>query len=132
MNRYFLKVPRSQSEPGKGSFWRIDPASECKLVEQSCKKRRQRPNSSFNPDLSRNASRSEPASPSHATPGLVTPDSLSREPSPVPSHQETIESEIVSSGFILQNTDTNNGYSSTNKFYSSKSMPGSPGMNGFV
>lgn len=123
-----MKVPRSQSEPGKGSFWRIDPASEGKLVEQSCKKRRQRPNSGFNSDMPRNSSRSEPTSPSHVTPGLVTPDSLSREPSPVPSQQETIESEIISSGFILQNTDTNNGYP-TNKFYSSKSMPGSPGKN---
>ena len=32
--RYFVKVARSQEEPGKGSFWRIDPASEVKLVEQ--------------------------------------------------------------------------------------------------
>ncbi|EDL34835.1 mCG12375, isoform CRA_a [Mus musculus] len=32
LNRYFIKVPRSQEEPGKGSFWRIDPASESKLV----------------------------------------------------------------------------------------------------
>ena len=34
MCRYFMKVARSQEEPGKGSFWRIDPASEIKLVEQ--------------------------------------------------------------------------------------------------
>ncbi|OWK11153.1 hypothetical protein Celaphus_00007351 [Cervus elaphus hippelaphus] len=33
LNRYFIKVPRSQEEPGKGSFWRIDPASETKLDE---------------------------------------------------------------------------------------------------
>lgn len=42
LNRYFVKVPRSQEEPGKGSFWRIDPASEGKLVEQSFRRRRQR------------------------------------------------------------------------------------------
>nr|2A3S_A Chain A, Myocyte Nuclear Factor [Mus musculus]2D2W_A Chain A, Forkhead box protein K1 [Mus musculus] len=42
LNRYFIKVPRSQEEPGKGSFWRIDPASEAKLVEQAFRKRRQR------------------------------------------------------------------------------------------
>ena len=32
--RYFVKVARSQEAPGKGSFWRIDPGSETKLVEQ--------------------------------------------------------------------------------------------------
>ena len=35
-------MPRSQEEPGKGSFWRIDPASEVKLVEQAFRRRRQR------------------------------------------------------------------------------------------
>lgn len=40
--RYFIKVARSQDEPGKGSFWRIDPTSESKLIDQSFKKRRQR------------------------------------------------------------------------------------------
>lgn len=42
LNRCFIKVPRSQDEPGKGSFWRIDPNSEMKLIDQSFKKRRQR------------------------------------------------------------------------------------------
>ncbi|XKL61076.1 hypothetical protein PGB90_008133 [Kerria lacca] len=42
LNRYFLKVPRSQEEPGKGSFWRIDPQSESKLIEQAFRRRRQR------------------------------------------------------------------------------------------
>ena len=42
LNRYFVKVPRSQEEPGKGSFWRIDPASEAKLTEQAFRRRRQR------------------------------------------------------------------------------------------
>merc|ERR1719187_288363 len=42
LNRYFMKVPRSQEEPGKGSFWRIDPSSEVKLVEQAFRRRRQR------------------------------------------------------------------------------------------
>lgn len=42
LNRYFLKVARSQDEPGKGSFWRVDSASETKLVEQAFRKRRQR------------------------------------------------------------------------------------------
>lgn len=42
LNRYFLKVPRSQDEPGKGSFWRIEPQSESKLIEQAFRRRRQR------------------------------------------------------------------------------------------
>lgn len=42
LNRYFLKVPRSQEEPGKGSFWRIDPTLTSKLVDQSYRKRRLR------------------------------------------------------------------------------------------
>ena len=42
LNRYFIKVPRSQDEPGKGSFWRIDPASEAKLTAQAFRRRRQR------------------------------------------------------------------------------------------
>ncbi|KAK7938784.1 hypothetical protein WMY93_002110 [Mugilogobius chulae] len=42
LNRYFIKVARSQEEPGKGSFWRIDPSSESKLVEQAFRKRRPR------------------------------------------------------------------------------------------
>src|SRR5690349_15646369 len=42
LNRYFIKVPRSQEEPGKGSFWRLDPGSEGKLLQFAFKKRRQR------------------------------------------------------------------------------------------
>ncbi|KAK4336704.1 hypothetical protein RND71_043450 [Anisodus tanguticus] len=85
LNRYFMKVPRSQEEPGKGSFWKIDPSSENKLIEQAFKRRRQRPMSCFKRD---NSSRSTPASPSQlgsgTVSGLVTPESLSRESSPPP------------------------------------------------
>ena len=42
LNRYFIKVARSQEESGKGSFWRIDPSSEAMLVEQAFRRRRQR------------------------------------------------------------------------------------------
>ncbi|XP_012786071.2 forkhead box protein K1 [Ochotona princeps] len=90
LNRYFIKVPRSQEEPGKGSFWRIDPASEAKLVEQAFRKRRQRGVSCFRTPFGPLSSRSAPASPTHPglmsprSSGLQTPECLSREGSPVP------------------------------------------------
>lgn len=113
LNRYFIKVPRSQEEPGKGSFWKIDPQSETKLIEQAFRRRRQRGVPCFRApfgtlssrSISREApcslyrmycsishlilsfliSRSAPASPSHVgISGLITPECLSREASPVP------------------------------------------------
>ncbi|XP_063705302.1 forkhead box protein K2 isoform X2 [Culicoides brevitarsis] len=63
LNRYFIKVPRSQDEPGKGSFWRIDPLSELKLVDQSYRKRRQRGSQGFRTPYG--MPRSAPVSPSH-------------------------------------------------------------------
>lgn len=61
--RYFIKVPRSQDEPGKGSFWRIDPLSEMKLIDQSYRKRRQRGSQGFRTPYG--MPRSAPVSPSH-------------------------------------------------------------------
>ncbi|MFT7804277.1 forkhead box protein K2 [Arapaima gigas] len=95
LNRYFIKVPRSQEEPGKGSFWRIDPASESKLIEQAFRKRRPRGVPCFRTPLGPLSSRSAPASPNHSgvlsahSSGVQTPDSLSREGSPVPIEAET-------------------------------------------
>lgn len=63
LNRYFIKVARSQDEPGKGSFWRIDPDSGAKLIDHSYKKRRQRSSQSFRPSYG--MPRSAPVSPSH-------------------------------------------------------------------
>jgi len=84
LNRYFVKVPRSQEEPGKGSFWRIDPGSEIKLVEQAFRRRRQRGVPCFRTPYLAN-SRSAPSSPNHVSvSGLMTPESLSREGSPTP------------------------------------------------
>ena len=84
INRYFVKVPRSQEEPGKGSFWRIDPASEAKLVGQAFRRRRQRGVPCIRtPYLA--TSRSAPSSPNHANvSGLMTPESLSRKGTPRP------------------------------------------------
>ena len=39
LNRYFIKVPRSQEEPGKGSFWRIEQGCETKLIDSAFRKR---------------------------------------------------------------------------------------------
>ncbi|XP_043484963.1 forkhead box protein K1 [Leptopilina heterotoma] len=84
LNRYFIKVPRSQEEPGKGSFWRIDPQSEAKLIEQAFRRRRQRGVPCFRAPFGL-SSRSAPASPSHGgISGLMTPECLSREGSPGP------------------------------------------------
>ncbi|CAL1587534.1 unnamed protein product [Knipowitschia caucasica] len=90
LNRYFIKVARSQEEPGKGSFWRIDPSSESKLVEQAFRKRRPRGVPCFRAPHGPLSSRSAPVSPNHSgvlsahSSGVQTPDSLSREGSPVP------------------------------------------------
>ncbi|KAK5876321.1 hypothetical protein CesoFtcFv8_025687 [Champsocephalus esox] len=93
LNRYFIKVARSQEEPGKGSFWRIDPASEGKLMEQAFRKRRPRGVPCFRTPMGPLSSRSAPASPSHTgalsvSSGVQTPESLSREGSPVPMEPE--------------------------------------------
>ncbi|XP_030067316.1 forkhead box protein K1 isoform X2 [Microcaecilia unicolor] len=101
LNRYFIKVPRSQEEPGKGSFWRIDPASEVKLVEQAFRKRRQRGVSCFRTPFGPLSSRSAPASPTHPglmsphSSGLQTPECLSREGSPV-QHDHDFGSKLAS------------------------------------
>ncbi|ETE57898.1 Forkhead box protein K1, partial [Ophiophagus hannah] len=94
-------IPRSQEEPGKGSFWRIDPPSEGKLVEQAFRKRRQRGVSCFRTPFGPLSSRSAPASPTHPgllsphTSGLQTPECVSREGSPIP-HDHDFGSKLAS------------------------------------
>ncbi|TPP66554.1 Forkhead box protein K2 [Fasciola gigantica] len=41
LNRYFIRVPRSSGEPGKGAFWQLDPACDARLISQAFRKRRQ-------------------------------------------------------------------------------------------
>uniref|UniRef100_A0A8C6V9G3 Forkhead box K1 n=1 Tax=Neogobius melanostomus TaxID=47308 RepID=A0A8C6V9G3_9GOBI len=117
LNRYFLKVARSQDEPGKGSFWRVDSASESKLVEQAFRKRRQRGVACFRTPFGPLSSRSAPASPTHQgllsppSSGLQTPECLSREGSPIPhDHHEQLVNKL----------------SSVPEYRYSQSAPGSP------
>ncbi|CAF0919870.1 unnamed protein product, partial [Didymodactylos carnosus] len=42
LNRYFIRVARKQDDSGKGSFWRLDPTCEDKLIEQAFRHRKQR------------------------------------------------------------------------------------------
>uniref|UniRef100_UPI00358EC75B forkhead box protein K2-like n=1 Tax=Myxine glutinosa TaxID=7769 RepID=UPI00358EC75B len=98
LNRYFVKVPRSQEEPGKGSFWRIDPSCEAKLAEQAYKKRRQRGTPCFRTPFGLLSSRSAPASPTHSGQAgvLKTPEPPSCEGSPVP--QDESEARFLQAG----------------------------------
>ncbi|XP_042248854.1 forkhead box protein K2 [Thunnus maccoyii] len=106
LNRYFIKVARSQEEPGKGSFWRIDPSSEGKLIEQAFRKRRPRGVPCFRTPHGPLSSRSAPASPNHSgvlsahSSGVQTPDSLSREGSPVPLELENSAPAPVSTAAV--------------------------------
>ncbi|KAM9744859.1 forkhead box protein J1-A [Menidia menidia] len=40
LNKCFIKVPRGKGEPGKGGFWRIDPAYAERLLSGAHRKRR--------------------------------------------------------------------------------------------
>ncbi|CAB3223570.1 unnamed protein product [Arctia plantaginis] len=125
LNRYFIKVPRSQEEPGKGSFWRIDPQSEGKLIELAFRPRRPR-GVQFRAPFGL-SSRSAPTSPSQVgVSGLVTPEELSREPTPdlfPPEEQEPQSNQ--------QRLSNNNSQSAQYLFPQrsgvSQSAPGSPG-----
>lgn len=130
-----MKVPRSQEEPGKGSFWKIEAQSENKLIEQAFKRRRQRPLSCFRQAPTPN-SRSAPASPTNAysnynsgnNSGFATPEPGSREQSPSP---DIHDSHIDTSDFGLMGPPPASSYlsvpNSADLKTSNKSAPGSPG-----
>lgn len=92
LNRYFIKVPRLQDEPGKGSFWRIDPNSELKLIDQSYRKRRQRGSQCFRTPYG--MPKSAPVSP-------TAMDPESREGSPL--HEMLLQSAPGSPGHVAAN-----------------------------
>ena len=50
LNRCFLKVPRSNCEPGKGCFWRVEAASEEKMFRQAFRSKNSKAPSSAKPD----------------------------------------------------------------------------------
>ncbi|XP_025421672.1 forkhead box protein K2-like isoform X2 [Sipha flava] len=117
LNRYFIKVPRSQEEPGKGAFWRIDPSSEQKLIEQAFRRRRIRGVPSFRLHNSFGMSSSAPPSPSHIAGGeLSIADSLSRETSPSPpvSSSDQQPDEVCLTNSIPNQTKSPNKISHTN------------------
>ncbi|XP_055338010.1 forkhead box protein K2-like [Paramacrobiotus metropolitanus] len=71
LNRYFLKVPRNHDEPGKGSYWKIEPQSEGKLIEQAFRKRRHR---TITTVRSPQPFRSAPPSPLHSSTKETSPN----------------------------------------------------------
>ncbi|KAL4702356.1 hypothetical protein ACJJTC_008700 [Scirpophaga incertulas] len=121
LNRYFIKVPRSQEEPGKGSFWRIDPQSEGKLIELAFRPRRPR-GVQFRAPFGL-SSRSAPTSPSQVgVSGLVTPEELSREPTP-----DLLTSEDHDHQAGQQRLGQPSSYLVPRSSGVSQSAPGSPG-----
>ncbi|CAI9734994.1 box K2-like [Octopus vulgaris] len=120
LNRYFVKVPRSQEEPGKGSFWRIDQASESKLTAQAFRRRRQRGVPCFRTPYGGLSTRSAPTSPSHVS-GAFTPDSLSRDSSPIP--ESVPETEVITTPNSNQQQVNSR---ITSELRVSQSAPGSP------
>ncbi|XP_059059132.1 forkhead box protein K1 [Achroia grisella] len=124
LNRYFIKVPRSQEEPGKGSFWRIDQQSEGKLIELAFRPRRPR-GVQFRAPFGL-TSRSAPTSPSQVgVSGLVTPEELSREPTPDLLSGE--EHDHQASQQRLNSNSQSTQYLFPQRSGISQSAPGSPG-----
>ncbi|UYV60738.1 FOXJ1 [Cordylochernes scorpioides] len=73
LNKCFIKVPRSKDEPGKGGFWRLDPAYAESLVDGSFKKRRLPQLSRLPPSCSKRPRKPRPPRPVAPVEQPVTP-----------------------------------------------------------
>lgn len=92
-----MKVARTQDEPGKGCFWRIDPNSESKLIGQSYKIRKHR--GSQNTRASFDMSRSAPVSPSENQHMYETQDIMLQSAPESPDGFTTSHEEMVVNNF---------------------------------
>lgn len=96
LNRYFVKVPRNQEEPGKGSFWRIETMNETKLLDQAYRRRRKRENSN-------NSLAQQPDTPSRsANDDSKTPDILVKKESEQQKIEEVFEETVIESAVVSQ------------------------------
>lgn len=107
LNKYFMKVARTQDEPGKGCFWKIDPNSESKLISQSYKIRKHR--GSQNARTSFDMSRSAPVSPSenqhiYESQEILLQSAISAPESPdgfTTSHEEMVVNNFASGADMI-------------------------------
>lgn len=107
LNKYFMKVARTQDEPGKGCFWKIDPNSESKLISQSYKIRKHR--GSQNARTSFDMSRSAPVSPSenqhiYESQEIMLQSAISAPESPdgfTTSHEEMVVNNFASGADMI-------------------------------
>lgn len=101
LNRYFVKVPRNQEEPGKGSFWRIETMNETKLLDQAYRRRRKRENSNNStPQQIETPNRfgSEELS---KTPEL----GVKTEPTQIKTEYEVMEETVVEEGIVANQSN---------------------------
>lgn len=121
LNRFFVKVPRSHEEPGKGMFWRIEAEYEEKLIASAYRKRRQRPshNAQEGSHKSCKSRSSPPTSPPAATTLTATASSCSSR-----STSPATESELV--GMVQQFVAAANAASASLGVSKSVSLPHSP------
>lgn len=127
-----MKVARSQDEPGKGCFWRIDPNSESKLIGQSYKVRKHRGSQNFRTPFD---TRSAPVSPTSGQLDAFGSDMMLQSAPESPegmhsfntSHEEMVVNSFISAdgssfvsngnssmGTVVVSSDTGSGGGSNN------------------